>query len=432
MSFEDLIPVKRDGISHSETEVRHIVASFTNGEVPDYQMSAWLMAVVLKGMTLEETVWMTDAMVCSGRVLDLSAVTGVKVDKHSTGGVADTTTLVVAPLVAACGVPVAKMSGRGLGHTGGTLDKLESIPGFRIELTEEEFVRQVCDVGVAVIAQSEDVDPADKRIYALRDVTGTVGSIPLIVSSILSKKIAGGADAILLDVKVGSGAFMKTIEDARALSRALEQTGAALGRSVECVLTDMSQPLGRFVGNASEVAEAIAVLRGNGGLALTELSVRLATRMVVMGGGADDAVAARRMVQHALDAGAGIDKLREWMCAQGGDGRVVDDPAMLPSSPLQRTLFSVQDGSVAGIDTELIGLCAADTGAGRECINDRIDPAAGVEVLVRIGDRVSQGSPLAILHAAEESRLDRAEARLRGAFVFADEAVSPPQLFLED
>ncbi len=310
-AFTELIAAKRDGGTHTQAEMDRIVLEFAAGTIPDYQMSAWMMAALLSGLSHEETVWMTDAMVRSGTVVDLSGIPGVKVDKHSTGGVADTTTLVLAPLVAACGVPVAKMSGRGLGHTGGTLDKLESIPGMRIELSPDEFIQQVLDVGVAVVSQSPDIDPADKRMYALRDVTATVPSIPLIVGSIISKKIAGGADAIVLDVKVGSGAFMKTESDARELASELTRVGNALGKDVECLMTDMDQPLGMAVGNSLEVTEAIETLRGEGPEALTELSLVFGERMLVLGKVAEDTAQARALLEDAITSGRALDTLRQ-------------------------------------------------------------------------------------------------------------------------
>ncbi|MDP2232718.1 MAG: thymidine phosphorylase, partial [Actinomycetota bacterium] len=300
MTFEELIEHKRDGLKHTVEQMDRIVLGYSAGEIPEYQMSAWLMAAYLNGLDAEETVWLTDAMVRSGEVLDLSSIPGVKVDKHSTGGVADTTTLVLAPLVAACGVPVAKMSGRGLGHTGGTLDKLESIPGMHVSLTSEQFLAQVCDVGVAVIAQSADIVPADKKMYALRDVTATVSSIPLIVGSIISKKIAGGADAVVLDVKVGSGAFMKTREQASELAAELTRVGKALGREVVCIMSDMDQPLGMAVGNSLEVIEAIETLRGHGPAALTELCYVFGAKMLVLGQVAADDAAARELLSSAI------------------------------------------------------------------------------------------------------------------------------------
>jgi pyrimidine-nucleoside phosphorylase len=429
--FEELIERKRDGGTHTPEEMDAIVLGFSHGEVPDYQMSAWLMAAFLNGLSEDETVWMTDAMVRSGHRVDLSHVPGIAVDKHSTGGVADTTTLVLAPLVASCGVPVAKMSGRGLGHTGGTLDKLESIPGFRIEMSEDDFVHQVATVGVAVIAQSPEIDPADKKIYALRDVTGSVPSIPLIVSSIVSKKVAGGAAGIVLDVKVGSGAFMKTEDEARDLARELIRVGNALGCTIEAVLTDMEQPLGNAIGNALEVREAIQVLKGEGPPELREVVLALAAKMVVLGKAAESEEAARPVLERALDSGAALRKFAEWIAAQGGDARIVDDSSLLPRSESSRVARAVIDGYIAGFDGEAIGRAAVRLGAGREKAGDEIDPAAGIQLLRRRGDRVEKGDPLAVLHAEADYLIDLAEDRFLGSVRYSPDPVSPPVLFQE-
>ncbi|MBW6467776.1 MAG: thymidine phosphorylase [Coriobacteriia bacterium] len=432
MTFEELIEIKRDGSEHTRSQIDRIVLGYASGEVPEYQMSAWLMAVYLNGLSPDETVWLTDAMVRSGRVVDLSSIPGIKVDKHSTGGVADTTTLVLAPLVAACGVPIAKMSGRGLGHTGGTLDKLESIPGMRIELAPEEFLEQVARVGVAVIAQSPDIDPADKKMYALRDVTATVPSVPLIVGSIISKKVAGGADAILLDVKVGSGAFMKTEAEARHLAAELTRVGVALGRDVHCVMSDMDQPLGMAVGNALEVAEAIETLRGEGPPELTELCLDLAGKMLVLGGVATDYAHARRQAEEVLASGAAIGMFERWVEAQGGDPRVASDLSRLPRSARTREVRHVNDdGFVTGMDAEGIGRAAMMLGAGRATTDDVIDPGAGLQLHVRVGTAVASDDTLATLHAASEAQLDAAEARLRASIRTGADRVEPPPLFHE-
>lgn len=430
MSFVDLIEKKRDGAEHTSDELALIVSEFSRGHICDYQMTAWLMAAYIRGLSDDETIWLTDAMARSGDTLDLSSIPGIKVDKHSTGGVADTTTLVVAPLVAACGVPVAKMSGRGLGHTGGTLDKLESIPGFRVDLTQEEFIRQVGEVGVAVVAQSDEVAPADRAIYALRDVTATVSSVPLIVSSILSKKIAGGADAVLLDVKSGSGAFMKTPSQARDLANALERTGAALGRSVECVLTDMDQPLGRAVGNALEVAEAIRTLSGAGPVRLTQLCEVLAAKMLVLGGAAADETSARRIVRKALDSGQALAKFEEWVRAQGGDPRIVTRPETLPKAPFCLDVIALASGYVGAVDALAIGRAAVDVGAGRECKGQRLDPSAGIEMLVGVGDSVQTGERLALIHSADMSSAESARARVQRAVSIVAERPEEPALFV--
>jgi len=427
--YLELIAAKRDGATHTRSEMDRIILGYARGEMPDYQMSAWMMAAYLNGLSHDETVWMTDAMVRSGEVIDLSSIPGIKVDKHSTGGVADTTTLVLAPLVAACGVPVAKMSGRGLGHTGGTLDKLESIPGMRIELSSEDFLRQVRDVGVAVVSQSPSIDPADKKMYALRDVTATVPSIPLIVGSIISKKIAGGADAIVLDVKVGSGAFMKTEAEARQLAVELTQVGRALGREVECLMTDMDQPLGMAVGNSLEVIEAIETLRGEGPEALTELSMVFGERMLVLGKRASTSEEAREMLEDAIASGRALAKFQEWIAAQGGDSRVAEDTSLLPLAAVSREVFATTDGVVESFDAEGIGRAAMLLGAGRASKEDLIDLGAGLVLDVRIGSAVTGDSRLATLYAATEELLDSAEDRLRDSIRIGEGPASPPALF---
>jgi len=430
-TFEELIERKRDGHEHNAEEIARIISGFTVGDVPDYQMSAWLMAALLRGLSADETVAMTDAMVKSGDTVDLSAIPGIKVDKHSTGGVADTTTLVLAPLVAACGVPVAKMSGRGLGHTGGTLDKLESIPGFRIELSREDFIAQVRRIGVAVIAQSPEIDPADKKIYALRDVTGTVPSIPLIVGSIISKKIAGGADAIMLDVKVGSGAFMKTETDARQLAHELTAVGEALGRKVVCVMSDMDQPLGMAVGNSLEVAEAIQTLRGDGPAELTELCLAFGAKMLVLGGKAPDETDALRQLGEAIATGRALQRFRDWVAAQGGDPRVADDPKLLPSSACSREVRATTAGWVARFDAEGVGRSAMLLGAGRAQVGGVIDPGAGLVLAVRVGDCVENGGLFCTMHAATDELLDAGEERFRRSIHLADAQTVAPPLFHE-
>jgi len=430
-TFEELIERKRDGHEHTPAEIDQVVLDYARGHVPDYQMAAWMMAAFLRGLSADETVALTDAMVRSGESIDLSAVPGVKVDKHSTGGVADTTTLILAPLVAACGVPVAKMSGRGLGHTGGTLDKLEAIPGFRVQLSSEEFLAQVQSIGVAVIAQSPDIDPADNKMYALRDVTATVPSIPLIVGSIISKKVAGGADAIVLDVKVGSGSFMKTEADARRLAHELTRVGEALGRHVVCLMTDMDQPLGMAVGNALEVIEAIETLRGEGPAELTELCLVFGAKMLVLGKRAADEGAARAMLLDAIASGAALERFRMWMTAQGGDPAIADDTSLLALSRCRREIRADTTGFVARFDAEGVGRAAMLLGAGRAAVDDVIDPGAGLLLGVRVGDPVEPGTVLCTLYAASEQLLDAGEERFRRAIHFADSAVSAPPLFHE-
>lgn len=419
-SIEELLEVKRDGGTHDADEIGRLVAAFVSGEMPDYQMSAWLMAVCIRGLDADETVALTDAMARSGRVLDLSSIAGVKVDKHSTGGVGDKTTIALVPMVASCGVPIAKMSGRGLGHTGGTLDKLESIPGFRVEWPADEFVKMVDVVGCAVIAQSEDIDPADKRMYALRDVTATVPSVPLIVASIISKKVAGGADAIVLDVKVGSGAFMKTEADARHLADELVRVGEALGKRVTAVITDMDQPLGRAIGNALEVREAIDVLRGAGPADLVEECMLLGAKMLVLGGMACDEDEGRIHLAESIADGRALDAFRRWVAAQGGDAAVADDTSLLVVSPISRELTAPRDAVIAGFATEEVGRAAMALGAGRARADEAIDHGAGIVLHAKRGDAVTAGEPLATLHAASEALLDEGEARLAAAIRYAD------------
>ncbi|PKQ16045.1 MAG: thymidine phosphorylase [Actinobacteria bacterium HGW-Actinobacteria-7] len=429
MTFEELIERKRNGYEHSAEEIEAVVSGYTAGDMADYQMAAWLMAAFLNGLSGDETVAMTSAMVRSGRQVDLSSIPGIKIDKHSTGGVADTTTLVLAPLVASCGVPVAKMSGRGLGHTGGTLDKLEAIPGFSVELSPEDFLAQVRSVGVAVIAQSPDVDPADKKIYALRDVTATVPSIPLIVGSIISKKIAGGADAILLDVKVGSGAFMKTESDARALAAELTRVGRELGRDVVCVMSDMDQPLGMAVGNALEVREAVETLRGEGPQELTELCIALGAKMLVMGRVASDEAEGRRRCEAAFADGRALDTFRRWIAAQGGNAKVADDLTLLKLAPHVREVRTAATGFVAGFDAEGIGRAAMMLGAGRATTDDAIDLGAGLQMHVRVGSRLEPGSLLCTMYASDAALFDDAQRRFHAAVRLSDVAVTAPPLF---
>jgi len=428
----ELIEAKRDGAEHTPAQIARIVGAYTTGAMPDYQMAAWLMAGFLRGLSPAETVAMTDSMARSGRVEDLSGLPGVAVDKHSTGGVADTTTLIVAPLAAACGLFVAKMSGRGLGHTGGTLDKLESIPGYRVVLTPEEFAAQVARVGVAVIAQSPDVDPADKAIYALRDVTGTVPSIPFIVSSIVSKKIAGGARVIVVDVKTGSGAFMKTRAEASSLAHAITDTGRALDREIGCLITDMDAPLGMAVGNALEVAESVSVLRGETAGPLAELSVELVARLLAAATAATDLPAARELARARLARGDALERFAAWIEAQGGDPRVADDPALvLPAPAVERVITASEAGVLAHLDAERVGRAALALGAGRATKDAAIDPAAGLVMALRLGDPVDVGDPLATLFAADSARLDEGERRILDAVTIADSAPAPPPLFTE-
>ncbi len=429
MRAVDLIERKRDGGRISAEEIDFLVLGYTKGQIPDYQMAALLMAIVWRGMDAKETAALTASMVASGERLDLSRF-GRVVDKHSTGGVGDKTTLVVAPLVAACGLPVAKMSGRGLGFSGGTLDKLESIKGYRVDLTTQEFLAQLERIGIVVTGQTKDLAPADGLLYALRDATGTVPSIPLIASSIMSKKIAAGAHAVVLDVKVGSGAFMKDRRTATALARAMVSIGAAHGLAVTCELTDMEQPLGRAVGNALEVAEAIATLRGDGPADLTELALVASTEMLVLGKRARAAAAARRQAEAALADGSGLAKLRALVEAQGGDVRMVDDPKRLPRAPQVVTLRATRGAFVAAIDAEQVGLASVHLGAGREKKGDPIDHRTGVVLHAKVGDRVERGQPFADVHVAGRPADAAAVDQIRTAFRWSARRVPRRKLIL--
>ena len=427
----DLIKAKRDGKPLSAEGVRDFIRGYTAGSVRDYQMAAMCMAIYFRGLSSEELGAWTRAMLESGEVLDLSDIPGAKVDKHSTGGVGDKVSLCLAPMVASCGVKVPMISGRGLGHTGGTLDKLESIPGFRADLSVSEYRRMVREVGACLIGQTATLAPADKKLYALRDVTATVESIPLIASSIMSKKLAEGIDALVLDVKVGGGAFMKTSEQARVLARAMIDIGAMMGRKVIALLTDMNQPLGHTVGNALEVAEAIEVLLGNAAADLTEVTMALGAEMLVVGGKAKDEGEARAMLRRSIESGAALSKMREIVRWQGGDPLVLEDVSRLPHARNTCVLPSPSAGFVSGIDAEAIGVAAMLLGAGRETADGQIDPAVGIVLWCKVGDAVAPGEALAEIHYNKEERLGDVKSRILQAFRFSAVAPTASQLVLE-
>jgi pyrimidine-nucleoside phosphorylase len=408
----ELIQRKRDGGELSADEIGELVLAYARDEVPDYQMAAFCMAIYFQGLTPAETHAMTDAMVRSGETVDLSPLGRRVVDKHSTGGVGDKTSIALGPVVAACGVPFAKMSGRGLGHTGGTLDKLEAIPGFNVELDMDAFLGQVAEIGMAIVGQTAELVPADKRLYALRDVTATVDIVPLIASSIMSKKIAGGADAIVLDVKVGDGAFMKTLESARELAEAMRELGVRAGREVVCELTDMDQPLGRAVGNALEIREAVATLRGEGPDDLVELVLGASGHLLALSDLGVDQAEGRRRAEEALANGAALELYERWVRAQGGDPEV----AALPAAPVVRAVPALGDGFVQEIAATAIGEVALRLGAGRVRKEDEIDHAVGVVCLAKRGDRVEAGSSLAEVHARSDEAAERALREVTAAY----------------
>jgi pyrimidine-nucleoside phosphorylase len=431
MRMVDLIEKKRDGKELSKAEIDFIISGYTKGDIPDYQMSALAMAIFFQDMTQEERAHLTMAMVESGDRIDLSAIEGIKVDKHSTGGVGDTTTLVLAPLVAAVGVPVAKMSGRGLGHTGGTIDKLESVPGFHVEIDNKQFNELVNKNKVAVVGQSGNLTPADKKLYALRDVTATVNSIPLIASSIMSKKIASGADAIVLDVKTGSGAFMKDLEHARELAQAMVDIGNNVGRKTMAIISDMSQPLGFAVGNALEVKEAIDTLRGQGPKDLEDLCLALGSHMVYLGGKAESPEAAYAQLKEVIANGKALETFKTFLAAQGGDASIVDDPSKLPTAHYTFEVEAKEEGYIASIQADRIGTAAMLLGAGRATKESVIDLAVGIVLHKKIGDPVRKGESLVTIHS---NRKDVAEVTemIYDAYSIVPNAVETPSLIYDE
>ncbi|MCH7610164.1 MAG: pyrimidine-nucleoside phosphorylase [Chloroflexi bacterium] len=429
MRAVDVIIKKRDGGELTSEEIEFFIAGFARNEIPDYQAAAWAMAILLKGMTPRESTDLTLAMVASGDQLDLSNVVPLAVDKHSTGGVGDKTTLVVEPMVAACGVPVGKMSGRGLGFSGGTLDKMESIPGFKVDLSTKQFLRQLRDVGLVLTGQTADLAPADGKLYALRDVSGTVPSIPLIASSVMSKKIATGAQAIVLDVKVGVGAFMKNLEQAEELAELMVEIGGRAGRRVVALISDMNQPLGNAVGNALEVREAIETLRGEGPPDFNEHCLVVAGQMLRLAGKASDLPAASDRAAAALADGSAFAKFRELVAAQGGDTKYIDEPERLPAARLVKTITAPKSGFVVGIHAAEIGSTAVGLGGGRAMKGDKIDHAVGLIVHHKVGDKIAQGDELFTIHANDEKKLAQAEARALEAHTIGPEPVDPLPLF---
>ena len=422
MRMYDLIQKKRDGGELTAEEIAYMVKEYTNGSIPDYQMSAMMMAIYFRGMTEAETLRLTMEMAHSGDMLDLSAIKGIKVDKHSTGGVGDKTSLTLTPMVAACGVSVAKMSGRGLGHTGGTIDKLESFDGFSTEISTEQFMKQVNEIGVAIMGQTADLAPADKRLYALRDVTATVDQMSLIASSIMSKKLAAGADAIVLDVKTGSGAFMKKEADAVALAQEMVKIGKGAGRNMTAVITDMDQPLGFAVGNALEVKEAIATLRGEGPEDFTKLCMTLGTYMLLAAGKADNEEDAQKKLQAVIENGEALNKLAEFVEAQGGHKEQVYQPEKLPQASIIEPVMAPQSGYISSIACDEVGICSLILGGGRETKADVIDLSVGLVLCKKKGDYVEQGEPLAILHANDRSKFETAAKRYLNAVTISEQA----------
>jgi pyrimidine-nucleoside phosphorylase len=418
----DVIRKKRDGGELSANEIEALVNAYTHGDIPDYQVSAWLMAVVLRGMTRPETAALTDAMLHSGEVLDLSSLPAKKVDKHSTGGVGDKTSLVLAPLAAAAGVAVPMISGRGLGHTGGTLDKLEAIPGFNVNLSVAQFRRVLETCGCAMIGQTAEIAPADRKLYALRDVTGTVESPYLICASIMSKKLAEGIDALVLDVKTGSGAFMKREEDAVFLAQLMVETGERMGKQMVALITDMDQPSGNMIGNALEVVEVIDILHGKGPEDLRQLCIELAAWMLHLGGAAKNVSAGKTLSEKLIDSGQALERFQQMVELQGGDPRTIDDPKKLPQSQHTATITSKKSGYIASLQCEQIGTACVILGGGREKKEDSVDPSAGIVLHKKVGDAVSAGEPLATIHYNSQSRAENARQLLERSYQIADSA----------
>ena len=430
MRMYDIIEKKRDGLELNQEEIQFFIDGYTSNEIPDYQVSALLMAIFLQGMRAKERALLTMAMAESGDQIDLSAISGVKVDKHSTGGVGDTTTLILAPLVASLGVPVAKMSGRGLGHTGGTIDKLEAIPGFHVEITNDEFIDLVNTNKVAVVGQSGNLTPADKKIYGLRDVTATVSSIPLIASSIMSKKIASGADAIVLDVKTGTGAFMKELQDAEELAHAMVSIGNHVGRNTMAVISDMSQPLGRAIGNALEIQEAIDTLKNEGPEDLTELCLTLGSQMVVLGGKVETVEEARELLKESLSNGSALKYFKTMLKSQGGDNKVVDDPNLLPQAEFKIDLPAPASGFVSNMVADDIGVAASMLGAGRTTKDSVIDLAVGLVLHKKVGDKVEEHEPLLTIYSNNQD-IEAVKDKLYDSIQISEEAVAKPTLIYE-
>lgn len=427
----DIIEKKRDGYELSTEEIEFFIQGYSRGDIPDYQAAAWLMAVYWRGMSEGETRDLTLAMARSGEMLDLSDVAPVVADKHSSGGIGDKVTLVVAPIVAACGVPVGKMTGRGLGFTGGTVDKLESIPGFRTNLSPQEFKAQLARIGIVITGQSANLAPADRKLYALRDATGTVSSFPLIVSSIMSKKLASGATVILLDIKTGSGAFMKTVGEATRLAEAMVRLGRELGRQVGALVSDMNQPLGWAVGNALEVQEAISILHEGGPPDLREHCLVVAAEMLALAGRVADSIEGVEWAAQAIADGSAWRTFRTLVVAQGGDVRFVDEPDRLSSAPIIEPIPAPADGYLQRVDAAQVGMAVVDLGGGREKKEDPIDPSVGIITHYKVGDWVRKGTPLCTLHANDRVRLERAKARLLQAHTIGPEPVPPLPLFYQ-
>lgn len=431
MNMNDIIYKKRIGGELSKSEIQFFVNGYTNGEIPDYQASALLMAIMFQHLTSEETINLTEAMKKSGDVIDLSEIHGIKVDKHSTGGVGDKTTLVVGPIAAACGVPIAKMSGRGLGFTGGTVDKMESIPGMKTSMESSDFMKQVNEIGLAVIGQTGHIAPADKKLYALRDVTATIDNLSLISASIMSKKLAAGADAILLDVKCGSGAFMKTREEAVALAKMMVSIGNKSGRRTVAAVTDMSQPLGLAVGNSLEVIEAIHTLKGHGPEDITKLSLELAGIMIYLGNKADTPDAGMELAHEAIQNGLALKKFEQFVAFQGGDSRISQDESLFPQPVHHAQLKAKSSGYVGAIDANTIGLASQHTGAGRTVMGDSIDMSAGILLRKKVGDNVVEGDVLATLYGNVESKLLMGLAESEKAFKIQEQIPKTEDLILE-
>jgi len=431
MRMVDIIIKKRNGDALTREEIDFVIDNYLNGEIPDYQMSAFLMAVYFRGMNTEEISYLTLKMARSGKIVDLSDIPGLKVDKHSSGGVGDKTTLVFAPLISAYGLPIAKMSGRSLGHTGGTIDKLDSIPGFRTNLGFEEFINQVKRIGIAIIGQSENLVPADKKIYALRDVTGTVDSIPLIASSIMSKKIAGGADIIVLDVKTGSGAFMKSYDESKSLAKLMVDIGKSLDKKMCAVISNMDEPLGNMIGNSLEVIEAIETLKGNGPSDLKELVFALATEAILLSGLDNDVNIIRNKLENLIDKGYALEKFREMIISQGGDPNVIENYKLFPQAKIQKDIFSREEGYITKLDAYLIAQCVIALGAGRSKKDDVIDLSVGVKIHKKLGEKIEKNEPIVTFYANDPNKLDLAEELFKEAFSIGEIPPAKEPLILD-